>query len=157
MSNPQPEPTDLDITVTLLTPAGRGAVATLSVAGAKVAELVATFFQPASGKPFEAASLGRVAYGRWRTSGEDVIACRVDERRVEVHCHGGRVAAAEIVRALVAVGVREQCWQDWVAREERDPIAAAARIELAATGAERAAVVLLDQYHGALRRGIDDI
>ncbi len=146
-----------DCRVALLTSPGRGAVATLAITGADARAMVTALFAPASDTPFDTLPLGRIAYGRWRTSGEDVVACAIDARQIEVHCHGGRVAAAEIVGSLVAAGAVEQDWRRWVEERETDPIAAAARIELASTTTERAAAALLAQYHGALRRAIDAI
>ena len=142
------------MTIALLTPPGRGAIATLAVTGADAGALVARLFEPASGGSFAAAPPGRVAYGRWLSTGEDVIACRVAHDRVEIHCHGGRVAPGEILRSLVALGAREQSWQSWVEVREADPIGVAAQVALAGAGAGRAALVLADQYHGALRREI---
>jgi len=58
---------------------------------------------------------------------------------------------------LVQQGCRAVSWQQWVANQHQDPIAAAARVALAAARTERTAAILLDQYHGALRRGIQAI
>ena len=51
----------------------------------------------------------------------------------------------------------EGTWQDWTAAEGPDRISAEARIALAEAATERAAGVLLDQYHGALRRAVEEI
>ncbi len=48
-------------------------------------------------------------------------------------------------------------WQEWVERQEPDPIAAAARIALAEARTERTAAILLDQYRGALHGAIRQI
>ncbi len=146
--------------VVRLTPIGRGAVATVLVQGDGASELIAPFFQSASNRQLGRIPLGQIALGRWlggeRGAGEDVVLCRRDEARIEIHCHGGRAAAAAIVRSLVEAGCRETLWEAYVRQSEPDPIAAAARIELAEARTDRAAAILMDQYRGALRREIDE-
>ncbi len=58
---------------------------------------------------------------------------------------------------LVERGCRKVSWQDWVARQEADPIAAAARLALAEARTTRTAAILLDQYNGALRTSFEQI
>lgn len=142
----------------LFTPVGRGAVATVLVVGTHVAEAVGRWFQPASGQPVSQISLGRIAFGRWRSGegpGEELVICRRSETQIEVHCHGGVAAAENILRSLAGEGFSTLDWQTWTRRAESDPIAAEARVALAAAQTDRAALVLLDQYNGALRTAID--
>ncbi len=47
--------------------------------------------------------------------------------------------------------------REWVRGQHADTIAAAARIALAQAPTERTAAILLDQFHGALRRAIEEI
>jgi tRNA modification GTPase len=61
-----------------------------------------------------------------------------------------------IEQALATAGCRPVAWRDWIARQEPDPIAAAARTALAGAQTERTAAVLLDQYHGALRQALEE-
>ena len=144
--------------VALLTPPQRGAVATLRVSGPQAVARVAAIFRPANGRSFCEAPVGRIVFGRWGgVTGEEVVACRLNDSQVEVHCHGGRIAAAEISQSLVDLGCRPRDWREWVANDESDPIAAAARVALAIAPTERTSTILLDQYHGALRRAIDNL
>ena len=146
--------------VVQLTPPGRGAVATLLVAGPNAAKLIASGFHSAKGRPLGAQRLGQIVFGRFRVGehpGEDVVVCRRSEESVELHCHGGHVAVARIREGLIAAGCRGVAWQDWAVEQQPDPIAAAARIALAGARTERTAAVLLDQYHGALRRAVEAI
>jgi tRNA modification GTPase len=146
--------------VVQLTPPGRGAVATLLVEGPDALRLVESGFRPAGGRPLGSYPLSEIVFGHFAAGShpaEQVVVCRRSEQSVELHCHGGEVAVARIRAALVDRGCRAVSWSDWVADHERDPIAAAARIALADARTERAAAVLLDQYHGALRRALDSV
>ena len=151
-----------------LTPPGRGAVATLRVEGPRAAELVAGRFHAANGRPLASFAADRPVFGHFSLTaptpsetspspGEEVIVRRLADDAVELHCHGGTAAAAMIQQAMIELGCRPATWQEWIAGHEPDPIAAASRIALADARTERTASILLDQYHGALRRAIEAI
>lgn len=143
--------------VAILTPAGRGAVATVSVAGRRATERVAALFRSAAGRPLADFPCGRIVFGRWaaaEATGEEVVVCRRAADEVEVHCHGGRLAARTIVDSLVARGALEISWQDLAAQQGVGRIEAEARVALAAARTQRAAAVLLDQLRGALRSSL---
>jgi tRNA modification GTPase len=145
-------------TVSVLTPPGRGAVAVVAVEGTQVIELVERFFRPAATKPLRERSFGDITYGRWGdTLAEDVIVSCRSERQVEVHCHGGSAAVRRIVDDLTAAGVVEELWRDWTTRQEPNAIRQAARIALAGALTERAAMILLDQFQGALKTSLQQI
>ncbi len=145
--------------VVLLTPAGRGAVASLLVAGPRAAEAVSELFHPCSEQPLAEQPCGKIILGRWqsRDSGEEVVVCRRTPQRVEIHCHGGQVAAAAILHSLAARGCQVIAWQQWEYQSADDPLAAAAQIALAAAPTERTAAILWDQAQGALSRALDEI
>ncbi|MEX0679561.1 MAG: GTP-binding protein [Pirellulales bacterium] len=145
--------------VVLLTSPNRGAVASLLVEGPDAARVVGELFHPASRRPLDDYPCGRIAFGRWQSanSGEEIVVCRRAVDRVELHCHGGRAAAGAIVAALVERGCREITWQEWIRRSLSDPLAADARIALAAAPTERTAMILWDQHAGALGRALDEI
>jgi tRNA modification GTPase len=142
--------------VVLLTPTGRGAVATLVVEGPLATAAVESWFRPAApGKTLRDFACGRIVFGRWCNGGEEIVACRTGNQQVELSCHGGRLAAQRIERDLVQRGCRSLDWADWlhVGREAgSDTIEAEARIALAQARTERTAGILLDQLQGALRR-----
>jgi tRNA modification GTPase len=147
-------------TVTVLTPPGRGAVASVRVDGPLAAEIVATRFWAASGKPLTEFPFRRIVFGRWNSftgSGEELVVCRLAEERVEVHCHGGAAAVKAIVASLVEAGALCQSSYEWASVHEPDLIAAEARLALSEVKTERTALILLDQYHGALMREIEAI
>jgi tRNA modification GTPase len=95
--------------------------------------------------------------GRFGPGGEEVVLSRISDSAVELHCHGGLAAGARVDEILTAGGCRRISWQDWVRRQEVDPFAAAARLALAEARTARTAAILLDQYHGALRRAVEQI
>jgi tRNA modification GTPase len=144
----------------LLTPPGRGAIATIGVRGSQSLTAVAKCFQPASGQPLSDLSPGRIVFGRFQFlngSSEDLVVGLISSGQIDVHCHGGSAAAEAILAALVVAGCELETWREWATAEERDPIAAAALVALADARTERTSAILLDQYHGALRRAVDEI
>ncbi len=143
-----------DVHVAVLTPPGRGAVATIAVAGPLATQFVASHFLAAAGRPLTDVPLQRIVFGRWnaaQTPGEEVVVCRRAADEVEIHCHGGRLAAGTIAGSLVADGAREISWQEFAARHELGTLETEARVALSAVRTERAAAILLDQWRGELR------
>ena len=151
-------PTENRLNLILLTPPGRGAVATLLVEGPRAWETVSRYFHPRGTRPLVAQGDPRLAFGRFGAEpGEEVVVrCRSAEA-VELHCHGGYATVAMIEQILGDAGCQPLSWQDWVARQAPDAATAAAAIALAEARTERTAAILLDQYHGALRREISGI
>jgi tRNA modification GTPase len=142
------------IIISLLTPPGRGAVASILVAGSGAIELVSRFFSPASGRTLGEFSLGRVAFGSFRSledAAEEVVVGLHAQDHVEIHCHGGPFAAAAMMKTLGRGGAEETGWEQVADRFQPDCIAAEAQVALASARTEKTALVLLDQYHGALR------
>ena len=80
--------------------------------------------------------------------------CRRGTDEVEIHCHGGRLAAGAIVGSLVAGGAREISWQEFAARHELGGLEVEARQALSAARTERTAAILLDQWRGELRTSL---
>ncbi len=146
-----------ETSVALLTPPGRGAIATLLVAGPAAVDCVQTFFHSAEGRPLTEQPLRRIVFGRWCAAGsekpgEELVVCRTAAARIEIHCHGGNAAAAAIVKALTAAGCTARDWFEVLP----DGLQAAAHQALAHAATRRTAAILLDQYHGALRRAIEE-
>lgn len=144
--------------VCVLTPTGRGAVAVVAVAGTGAVRAVDQCFVAKNGHPLDRQPLGRIVYGHWQSEvGEDLVVCRRSDALVEVNCHGGAQSVATVVGQLVEAGCREISWQEWVKRSQACPIQAAAQIALADAATARTATILLDQFHGALRREVEAI
>ena len=141
--------------VAVLTPVGRGAVAVVAMTGSDSIAIVSTQFFAASGKPLADTTMGQIVFGRWGgDQGEEVVVvCR--QQAVEVHCHGGLAASRAIVDDLTAAGCRQVDPADWLSATTSDAIEVAARLALAEAKTERAALHLLDQSNGALRKGIE--
>ena len=92
-------------------------------------------------------------FGVWgHAAAEEIVACRIDDNCVELHCHGGRIAAARIQADLADRGCQIVDWQKLPIFERDHPFCHEALQALALARTERTAAILLDQYHGALVR-----
>jgi tRNA modification GTPase len=141
------------IAVAVLTPPGRGALAVVGVAGIGAAALVDAVFAARGGRPVAERADGAVAFGSWGgVGGEEVVVVRHAAGRVEVHCHGGRAAAAAIDAGLVGRGAHEIDWRAWLSGSDHDAgtIAAEAREALPFAGGSKASRILCRQLAGAL-------
>ncbi len=150
------------LTITRLTPPGRGAIASVRIEGPGALGALAAQFRPAGctteadraaavERKLETLPADRPILGRFGPRpGEEVILRRCGPQAFEIHCHGGHAALDAVEQTLAAHGGTVLDWQQWLDKQEPDPIAARARIALAQARTERSAAVLLDQYHGAL-------
>jgi tRNA modification GTPase len=141
--------------VAILTPAGRGAVATIGIRGAGAVDLVCRCVVLASNPPLDRRESGSVSFGRLalaHSASEEVVIGLIGAEHVEVHCHGGVAAAEAVMEALIAAGSERKTWQEWLQNESPDPLAAAALCALARAPTQRTAAILLDQFRGALGR-----
>ncbi len=144
--------------VAVLTPPGRGAVATVLVQGAQARDIVSRRFMPLSRKRLTDCEVGSIVVGHFQGAegaSEELVVGLVAADRVEVHCHGGRAAVDAIVQSLTAEGATQCLWQEVTLASDADPIAAEALAALAEATTERTASILLDQYRGALRRAVE--
>lgn len=149
---------DDQMCVCVLTPTGRGAVAVVAVAGHRAVSAVDGCFLAKNGRPLDQQPLARIVYGHWGSQdGEDLVVCRPAVDLVEVHCHGGAQSIDAVVSQLVAAGCREVSWQQWITRQQDCPLACEAQLALAEATSTRTALILLDQFHGALRREVESI
>lgn len=141
-----------------LTPAGRGALATIAVSGPQAVAFVDSLLMPAGTSALKDVPVGRILFGHWgHARGEEVVVVRREAHCVEVHCHGGPVAVEMIIEQLREVGCEIVAWREWPVSRAQDAIAAAARQALADAATERAALIMLDQAQGALRHEIERI
>jgi len=130
----------------------------VAVAGGGAIDAVNRYFQAANRRPLAEQALGRIVYGHWGgPAGEDLVVTRRDDASVEIHCHGGRQSSSAIVADLVAAGCEPIDAEAWLTTRHVCPITAAAHRELRKATTLRTATILLDQYHGALRRELDAI
>ena len=150
------QPEDGTTRVAVLTPASRGAVATLAVCGPQAVQLTDQLFRSAVGNPLSKRFSNRICFGRWNDTeiGEEVVVCGRNDQLVEIHCHGGRTAPARILADLLEVGCVEASPNEF-ARADTDAIAHAAAEALADARTERTAAILLDQLDGVLQRELE--
>jgi tRNA modification GTPase len=150
-----------DTAVSVLTPAGSGAIATVEAAGTRAWKLARRLFLPASAKPLpETPELHRFWFGTLAGGDTVILAVKgVDPPRIEVHCHGGRRVVQWVVEQFNDPASRERQRPE----PENTPAADAASsrgelalAELIHAPTLRTAAILLDQYHGAFDRAIRD-
>lgn len=135
-----------DTRVTVLTPAGAGAIATVAVTGPRAWGLARWLFRPAGGKPLPGTpEPHRFWVGRLADGDEVVLAVRAvaPEVCVELHGHGGRRVVRQTVEAFTARGCVE-------GRDARGGVWEL----LSRAPTLRTANVLLDQAHGAFDRAV---
>ncbi len=143
--------------VAVLTASGRSAVAVIVAEGPDAVATVDRWFQAANKRRLWQQPLQRIVYGRWDGDGEDLVVCRRSAEVIEIHCHGGAPSISLILKHLTGDGLEEIDWPTWVADRSTCPLAAEAQIALAEATTLRTAGVLLDQYHGALRRELLEV
>jgi tRNA modification GTPase len=134
-------------------------VATLLVEGPATDNAIAELLVIKSGKNLSDYHADRPIFSHFGGSeGEDIIVRRHDGvNSLELHCHGGYAAIETIEKAFVERGFFLVSWKDWIEQSSEDPFAAEALIALADARTERTASILLDQYHGVLRRAFEEI
>jgi len=142
-------------TAAVLTPPGRGAVATVSIQGplVQVAAAIDLHFSAANDRTFQEQSVGRVCFGHWgRKSGADsgenpseaVVLSRRNEFHVEVCCHGGPAATEQILSDLRKSGIPSVPWQDHGA-DSPETLASEFDMAVLSAATRRAVMTLLEQ------------
>lgn len=144
----------------LLTPRGRGAVATVRVVGPAADLLVAQFFQPLSGRTFAEIPVRAIAVGNWvrgPDQHEELVVTRLDTTTIEIHSHGGYAASNSILADLESAGaiVTDRQWTLPVPTEPSLEMRAVQLLPDCST--VRTAAVVLDQSRGAFRRACEQI
>src|SRR5438105_4819408 len=94
-----PQSTPRSTRCAVLTPTGRGAIATVGVWGDGAAAIVARRFESAARKDLTSLPIGSVVLGRFRTAAaaaEELVVGLSGPDDVEIHCHGGTAAVAAI-------------------------------------------------------------
>ncbi|MGE3316148.1 MAG: GTPase [Planctomycetaceae bacterium] len=151
--------TSSSVQAALLTPRGRGAVATIRVQGIEAGSEARWqhFFRAANEKPLAAQDLGRIVFGRWGDEAvEEVVISRIDERNIEIHCHGGEAAARRILNDLESAGAEVSTWTRMLAGQE-GVLASECADALAHATTIRTATILLEQQSGILAAAIEEL
>jgi tRNA modification GTPase len=169
-----------DTRVSVLTPAGTGAIATVAVAGPRAWEIARQHFRPAGGKSLpETPELHRFWFGKLADGDEVVLAVKATEPEpaVEVHCHGGRRVVRWVVEQFLAGGCVEgpgagapgyipsplrgskprSPGGTTDGSQGRKPLVTDPLGALMRAPTLRTASILLDQYHGAFDRAVGPI
>ncbi len=137
--------------VALMTPRGRGAVATVAFHGDVRVIDYAALFRAANGRPLADQPLSRTVFGHWGgDAAEEVVVCRTAEDRLEIHGHGGDAAGGRILSQLEAAGAERLDWRTLVERVD-GAFAADVAQALAAATTPRTAAVIARQAEGPLR------
>jgi tRNA modification GTPase len=144
-----------DTVFSVLTPSGRGAVAVIGVTGSQTTKVVNQFFAARNGRPLEEQPFSKLVYGHWGS--EDLIVFRRDESSLEIQCHGGSQSISAIAADLAEGGCREIAWREWIGGGNEPSLQTEAQIALAEAASFRTAEILLDQWHGALERELNEI
>jgi tRNA modification GTPase len=140
-----------DTVVSLLTPPGTGAIATVEVRGPRAWELARHLFKP-TGKPLpESPEVNRFWFG---TLGNDEVVLAVTATdAIEVHCHGGRRVVRWVTEQFLASGGREPPVETRDAQRSKG-----AGFELLQRAPTlRTASIILDQLNGAFANGVRHI
>ncbi|MBA4190453.1 MAG: hypothetical protein C0467_20900 [Planctomycetaceae bacterium] len=139
-----------DTVVSLLTPVGVGAIATIELWGPKAWGCARQLFRPA-GKPLpDSPELHRFWFGTLgEGAGDEVILAVTGVDRLEIHCHGGRRVVQWIIDQFRA---SEVCLPYPLAGEGKDQLIPASLLQHAPT--LRTASILLDQLHGAFDNAV---
>ncbi len=141
---------------------GRGAVATLRVWGPGALAIADAAFRPAKpgGRTLAETPVNRLRVGRIGAGlGDEVVAVvlGLDPPEVEIQCHGGAVAVALVVDALVEQGAERVGPKVWARDSTGSTIRGDAGAALAEASTLKVASILLDQSQGALEAELDRV
>ena len=149
----------MSTTVSRLTSEAPSAIAVLEITGPLAVPFVQRCWRPNQGD--KNLPLNAIRYGFTQFDGtaigESIVLCRTHEHRVEIHCHGGRLASDTIMQNLVACGAKEQRPYACETASSEDQIVLEAREDLLRAVTLRTTAILLDQFRGALGRELDTI
>jgi tRNA modification GTPase len=136
-----------DTAVSLLTPPGIGAIATIEVRGPRAYSVAKQLFVPAGKPPPDSPDVNRFYFG---TLGADEVVLAVTAAdAVEVHCHGGRRVARWVI---------EQFTSHACVEATRTPRSESEGFELLQRAPTlRTASILLDQLNGAFANEVQQI
>lgn len=139
---------------TLLTPAGRGAVATIVYEGSAGRIDNARLFRAANGTPLDQQPINQILFGHWGSEpGEEVVLCRTSETLLEIHCHGGHAASDAILLDLSRLGCEHFRAWDYLERTQGTFERQAAEA-LAHAPTPRTAAIIAHQTFGPLRMAL---
>lgn len=154
-------------TAARLTPAGRGAIATIRICGIpSTSNLIPSdapepalhnlnsLFQAANGRSLSEQTVGKIAFGQWGWSDhEELVVCRTASDSIEIYCHGGDAAVQRILSDLSQVGCRIVDWFEQISAMT-DFFESECHEVLSRTSTWRTTKIVLQQTTGLLRTSI---
>jgi tRNA modification GTPase len=148
--------------VAVLTPPGKSALATLGIRGPRAWPVIRALFRPRSGTALpDEPETGRYWLGRvgGDVADEGIVAVRAVDPipTIELHVHGGREVVRYLVELFDVHNIQLLRKEEFVTRQIADPLVTAAVNALTKAMTMRTASILLDQYHGALSRQVDEL
>ena len=102
-------------------------------------------------------SSGKVAFSPCQPAAEDIILCWTDEFTVEIHCHGGPVAAKRILADLTCRGAVYFDSHSIQSENETKRWTEEAKIDLELASTELTTAILLNQSRGALEDAFKEL
>ena len=146
------------LTAAVLTPFGRGAVATIRVVGnLSILDDGVTLFRAANGRSLAQQALRCIAFGRWGLEdAEEIVVSRLSNESLELHCHGGDAAVRRILNDLQRAGCAVMSWQSQGSMcGESFDVECLDALSRATTW--RTAEILLEQSNGVLREAFQNL
>ncbi len=145
--------------VVVLTPRGRGAVATIEFQGECyiIDDAPSPLFHAANGTPLGEQPINQACFGHWGNGvREEVVVCRTDDYSVEIHCHGGDAAVQRIIDDLQSRGCAIHSWQQ-MKFAKADLFETECFEALARATTKRTAEILLHQQTNVLRSTFENL
>jgi len=162
-SSPERTPTRAAI----ISAVGDGGISLIELSGPDAAPILDRLFRSPRGRRLLHARAGKLYYGFLFRGGRQLDEVIVECAQVEpyhkfvINCHGGQVAAHQILGALVAEGAREAEPAERLALAEAEgdinAVQREAALHLPRARTLRAAGMLLDQFRGALAAHIAEL
>lgn len=151
---------DVETVVSVLTPPGRSALASISIAGPNAKQIARSLFTPIRGTIDLTKDPGPY-YGRFGIEpSDDVVLAATSNGNiptVEIHCHGGSAMVAALLAQIQKAGATIVDWRELLRRQGKSEIIIEATDALARCRTTRVAAILLDQANGALDDAIEQI
>jgi tRNA modification GTPase len=157
-------------TIVRLTSTAPSAISVLRLAGPECDSIACQIWTPNQGTSELALNQIRFGYTRQTHTGigESIVVCRTSSETIEIHCHGGAMAARALIEQCVALGAVEM--NVWESRSslveigwgqsgtiEREAIEREALEDLTHAITYRTTRILLDQARGSLAKALEEI
>ncbi|MFO0948111.1 MAG: GTPase [Planctomycetota bacterium] len=138
--------------VSILTPPGRSALATLGVFGPEALGIVERLFRPRFPGQGNSIPADRPVYGDFGNELTDDVVLHLSTSAGEVliHSHGGTAIVQALLDEIEKQGARVVPWQEYMLAKGTNAIVVECLEAMAAATTARTAAILLDQYSGAL-------